>query len=214
MSNYKGNPIKDLRGFLTDAEVKTLIDGALKFRDKVFLRLVYKTGARVSEITGDKSWYRISKENSELRVYEPAKVQDIDFKEGNIILNLLKRKQYPPPKHLVTLDKTTLQMLEAYILQEHLQPTDRLFPFTRERAFQIIREVGESVGITRVGSKDIHMHHLRHSNCVTWIRNNNTLEGLRKLQQRIGHANINTTAQYLQFGPEQQEETEDVFGKW
>jgi len=204
---FRGQPIKDLRGFMTEDQVKKLIEGALKFRDKVFLRLLWVTGARVSEITGDQSWYKE-------RVYGPAKVGDIDFKEGVIILNLLKRKQYPPPKHRVSLDKLTLQYLQDYILQEKLQTNQPLFKFTRQRAFQIIREVGQSVGIEKVGAKKLHNHHMRHSHCVAYIRKNNTLEGLRKLQQRIGHASISTTAQYLQFGPEQREETEDVFGKW
>ncbi|MBT0160689.1 tyrosine-type recombinase/integrase [Candidatus Bathyarchaeota archaeon A05DMB-2] len=65
-----------------------------------------------------------------------------------------------------------------------------------------------------VTAKKQHPHHMRHSHCVAFIRKNNTLEGLRKLQKRIGHASISTTAEYLQFGPEQQKETEDVFGEW
>ena len=204
---FRGQPIKDLRGFMSADQVRDLINSARTFRDKVFLRLLWVTGARVSEIVGDKSWYK-------KRVYEPVKVEDIDFKEGVIILNLLKRKQYPPPKHRVPLDKRTLQNLEAYILQEKLQPNNALFPFTRQRAFQIIREAAKDAKIIKVGNKKPHPHHMRHSHCVAFIRKNNTLEGLRKLQKRIGHASISTTAEYLQFGPEQQKETEDVFGEW
>jgi len=230
---FRGQPIKDLKGFLEENQVKRLIDGAMKLRDKVFLRLLWVTGARVSEILGDKSYYPIDcchkketgceskcrvsckfKSNLPLRIFEPVKVEDVNLKDGNIILNLLKRKQYPPPKHLVSLDNITLQYLKDYIQEQKLQPSDPLFSFTRQRAFQIIRAVGESVGIDKVGSKKLHDHHLRHSNCVNYIRHNNTLEGLRKLQKRIGHANIETTAEYLQFGPEQKEETEDVFGQW
>jgi hypothetical protein len=53
-----------------------------------------------------------------------------------------------------------------------------------------------------------------HSRCVAYTRKNNTLEGLRKPQLRTGHASISTTAQYLQFGLEERQETEGVFGKW
>lgn len=62
-------------------------------------------------------------------------------------------------------------------------------------------------GIPLVGSKKIHPHHFRHSHCVAWIRENQTMEGLRTLQQRVGHASINTTTHYLQFAARQQEET-------
>jgi len=204
---FRGQPIKDLRGFMTEDQVKQLIDGALKLRDKVFIRLLWVTGARVSEVVGDKSWYK-------KRVYSPALVSDIDWKEGIIILNLLKRKQYPPPRHRVPLDKITLDLLKEYIAQEQLKPNQPLFKFSRQKAHRLIREVGESVGIIKVGDKKLHNHHLRHSHCVAYIRKNNTLEGLRKLQQRIGHSSISTTAGYLQFGLEERKETEDVFGKW
>ena len=204
---FRGQPIKDLRGFMTEQQVRKLIGAAKNFRDKVFLRLLWVTGARISEVVGDKSWYK-------KRVYEPAKVGDVDFQEGVIILNLLKRKQYPPPKRRVPLDKRTLQNLQAYILREKLYPTDPLFNFTRQRAFQIIREAARNAGIYQVGDCQAHPHHMRHSHCVAWIRKNNTLEGLRKLQKRVGHASISTTAEYLQFGPEQRKETEDVFGVW
>jgi integrase len=197
--------MRDLRGFLTEDEVKRLIDSADNFRDKVFLRLLWVTGCRVSEVVGDRSWYKN-------RVFEPVRVKDVDFKEGVVYLNLLKRKQ--PMKRRVPLDRITLRLIAEYILAFGLEPNDALFGFTRQRAFQIIRRAGEKAGILRVGEKRLHPHHLRHSHCVAWIRKNNTLEGLRKLQQRIGHASISTTAHYLQFGEEQRREVQDVFGQW
>jgi integrase len=233
MPQSVGQPIKDLRGYMPEEDVHKLLDGATKLRDKLLLRLLWVTGCRISELLGGNSWYPINcthrkemmclkncyktcnyRPDQKLRVFEPAHVEDINFKDGNIILNLLKRKVYPPPKHLVNLDKTTLTMLNEYITQEGLHPTDPIFSMTRQRAFQITRAIGASVGITRVGSKGLHDHHFRHSHCVAYVKKNNTLEGLRKLQKRIGHASISTTAEYLQFGPEAKEETEDIFGKW
>ena len=105
-------------------------------------------------------------------------------------------------------------MLKEYIETEGLRKEEPLLNFSRQRAFQIIRKVGKDAGLEKIGNKLIHNHHLRHSNCVAYIRKNNTMEGLRKLQQRIGHASISTTAHYLQFGPESKKETEEVFGNW
>ena len=202
-----GQPMKDVKGYLKESEVQRLLGAATSLRDFIFLRLLWVTGCRISELVGDHSWYK-------KRVYEAAKVEDIDFKEGVIYLSLLKRKQYPPLKHRVPLDAITLQNLKLYIQQSNLRDKDALFSFTRQRAFQIIRKVGKDAGIKKVGDKLLHNHHLRHSNCVAYIRKNNTMEGLRKLQQRIGHASISTTAHYLQFGPESKKETEEVFGNW
>jgi integrase len=233
MAQSVGQPIKDLRGYMPEEQIRKLLVGAHKLRDKLLLRLLWVTGCRISELLGGNSWYPINcsyrKEKKclttcykncehritqKLRVFEPAHVNDIDWNDGVIILNLLKRKKYPPPQHRVALDKITLNMLKEYIKQEHLQPTDPIFNITRQRAFQITREIGKSVGINKVGSKGLHDHHFRHSHCVAYVKKNNTLEGLRKLQKRIGHASISTTAEYLQFGPEAKEETEDIFGKF
>ncbi|MGD0071389.1 MAG: tyrosine-type recombinase/integrase [Candidatus Bathyarchaeia archaeon] len=204
---FRGQPIKDLKGYMTEQQVKKLIDSATRPDFKMFLRLLWVTGARVSEILGDKSWYKE-------RIYNPAKVNDVLFDEGIIILNLLKRKQYPPPQHRVALDKITLQNLKDYILTEKLKPNDPLFKFSRGTAFYLLRKLGNQIGIIKVGAKKLHNHHFRHSHCVAYIRKNNTMEGLRKLQEQIGHASISTTAGYLQFGEEAQKEAEDVFGKW
>lgn len=207
-----GIPMKDLRGYMTEEEVRKLIDGALRFRDKVLFRFLWVTGARISEVVGDKSWYKTEKVPR--RVFEGFKVKDIVWSESVVLLDTLKRKKYPPDKRRVQIDSITLQMLKNYIMQEGLKPEGRVFRISRERVFQIIREIGESVNIKKVGNKQLHNHHLRHSHCVAYVRKNNTLEALRKLQKRLGHANINTTAHYLQFAGEAQQEIEDVFGKW
>jgi integrase len=205
MVEFTGRPMKDLKGYLPTSKLKLLLKNAKTFRDYILLRLLIVTGARISEIVGDKSWYKN-------RVYEPARVEDINFEEGVIYLWLLKRKKYPPSQHRVTLDKSTLQKLKQYIFQEKLKPKDALFPITRQRVFQIIRQTAKESGIEKVGRKKIHPHHLRHSHCIKFMRKKNTIEQLVKLKNRIGHASINTTAQYLQFGEETKEETQEVFG--
>jgi len=126
----------------------------------------------------------------------------------------LKRRQYPPPKHIVPLDKKTLKELGKYIIQEDLSYDDPLFRFGRTWGYKIVRETGKRAGIVKVGSKTLHPHHLRHSHCVAYIRRNNSMEGLRTLQKRIGHYSILTTASYLQFGSESKEDTEDIFGEF
>jgi len=199
--------MKDIRGYMTEKEVHKLIDAVASPRNKLLLRLLWVTGARISEIVGDKSWYK-------KRVFYGMRVKDIVWEEGVIILDTLKRKQYPPPKRRVTLDAHTLKMLKEYVITNRFSAEAKLFKITRQRVFQIIRDLAKNVDIKKVGAKQVHPHHLRHSSCVAYVRHNNTLEGLRKLQRKLGHANINTTAHYLQFAPEEQKEVEDIFGKW
>lgn len=211
MSEFKGTPMSDLQGYIPRQKVKKLLSATTKLRNTLLLRFLWVTGARISEVVGDKSWY---KPEGKERVFQGLRVEDIVWEEDTVILDTLKRKQYPPPKRRVSLDTKTMQLLRQYVATKGLRGSDRVFQITRQRAYQIIREVGKEAGINKVGKKPIHPHAMRHSHCVAYIRKNNTLEGLRKLQQKLGHANINTTAHYLQFAPEEQKEIEDVFGEW
>jgi integrase/recombinase XerD len=199
--------MKDLRGYMTEAEVKRIYEATDNQRDKLLIRVLWVTGARISEVVGDKSW-------KSSKVFQGLRAKDIDFREGVLFLETLKRREYPPPRRRVPVDKFTLGLLKQFVETDVLENEAKVFNMTRQRANQILRGLCEKVGIKKVGDKKPHMHHLRHSHCVNYIKHNNTMEGLRKLQTKMGHANIGTTAHYLQFAPEEQKEVEDVFGKW
>ncbi|PNX48205.1 MAG: hypothetical protein BV457_04230 [Thermoplasmata archaeon M9B1D] len=66
-----------------------------------------------------------------------------------------------------------------------------MFPITRIRVFQIIRELAKKAQI----EKSIHPHTLRHSYAVNYLMKGGNL---RNLQLNLGHSDLNITAQYLQ----------------
>jgi integrase/recombinase XerD len=172
--------MSDLKGYLEPEQVKKIIECAGNLRDKALLQLMWATGARVSEILS-------------------LKVSDIIWDENVIIIPTLKRGASRERRVLV--NPKTIEVLKEYVDKFGLKRTDRLFSITRQRVFQIVRRAGKRAGIERVGEKKLHPHHFRHSHAVAWIRRDNTMEGLRALQQRLGHTSISTTAFYLQFAP-------------
>jgi integrase/recombinase XerD len=195
MSEVAGAPMRDLRGYLTPQEVRKLIDHARTFRDLVILRLLWATGCRVSELL-------------------MITVEDISWRDEAIAVWTLKRKKHRRYQRLVSVDKRTLSIIKEYCDKNGIKKGPLLM-LTSRRVEQIVAEAGRAAGITHVGRKKIHPHHLRHSHCVAFIRENPTMEGLRKLQQRVGHASITTTAHYLQYAAEEaRPEVESVFGKW
>ena len=126
-----------------------------------------------------------------------------------VIFNILKRKK--PIQELKPIDSDTFELLREYMKIRHNIPGlrkrsdgERLFPVSRQYVFKMFRKLGEEVGITHVGRKGLHPHHLRHSFAVHQVRNNiKTAEGLKKLQKYMGHVNLNTTAHYLQYSADE-----------
>jgi len=187
--------MKDLRGYLRPEEVRKVIDHARTFRDRLMLRILWVTGCRVTEM---------------LRLT----VEDVNYRDRVLILWTLKRKKGREYQRMVPVDPKTLRMIKKYCRKYGIKK-GRLFNLTSRRVEQIVYQAGKAAGIPRVGGKKLHPHHFRHSHCVAWVRNDPSMESLRKLQQRVGHASLSTTAHYLQFAVEEQEkEVKSIFGEW
>jgi len=142
------------------------------------------------------------------------KVEDINMEDKVLLMCTLKRKQHRRYQRVVLVDRATIALLKKY-LQDYRIKKGLLFSITGRRVQQIVYEAGVRAGISRVGVKKLHPHHFRHSHGVAWVRATPTMEGLRKLQTRMGHASLNTTAHYLQFAfAEQRQEVEKVLGEF
>jgi len=199
MVDFAATTMKDPRGYLNVEQVEKLLDAAPNLRDRLILQLMYRCGRRVSEVL-------------------LLTTEDILWNERKIIFTILKRKR--PVKELKPVDEGTLKLLDLYV-NGHIEMRgirkkmagNRLFPVTRQQVFKMIRKVGKSAGITYVGVKKLHPHHLRHSFAVHQVKTNlKTPADLRKLQMYMGHANISTTSHYLQFSPDELRDVVD--GMW
>jgi len=198
MVDFASETMKDLKGYLPEEKVNLLLDATTNLRDRLILQLMYRCGRRVSEVLA------LTKD-------------DIIWEENKIIFTILKRKR--PIKELKPVDSGTMRLLKAYVDGEvelkgvrKVMEGGRLFPITRQYVFKLVRNLGKKVGIGFVGTKRLHPHHLRHSFAVHQVKTNvKTAEDLRKLQMYMAHANIATTAHYLQFSPD---ELRDLVSSW
>lgn len=172
--------MRDLRGYLEWEDVKRLINAPDNLRDRLILRILAHTGCRVSELLA-------------------LERKDVLWGERILIFRTLKRREKKLVRR-VPVDAKTLEMLHEYL--EHRQG-GRLFPISRVQVFRLVKAAGERIGIHKVGEKSLHPHHLRHSFAVRWVKAGlcSSMEGLRKLQMFLGHADVATTAYYLQFSP-------------
>lgn len=217
----KVSPISDEPPpYLTPEQAEMVIRAAKTLRDKLIIRLLFRTGIRISELlglrTGDIKWQdrliviaalkkrskRIKKEVSLKSLPIGARIVSI---KGRTAIAWISQPQVEPRRRLVPVDVETLAQLRQYT---GIRNTGTVFDITRHRVWQIVKQAGIDAGIPFVfdlykGKRHyLHPHTFRHSFGVHWVRKHGQ-ESLRELQQHMGHQDIETTAQYLQFSPKE-----------
>lgn len=166
---------------LSHEEVLAVVAGARTQRDKVLLRLLYVTGARVSEIVRPRS---AGPNNARgLRWRDVRRVQDgatvTLFGKGS------KTRAVWIPSPLSE---------DVWNLSRTHRPNDAIFPVTRVRAWQIIKDAAKRANVTEAVSP----HWLRHSHGVE-----SQAQGapINVLQAQLGHARLETTGIYTRVAP-------------
>jgi len=93
-------PIRDLKGYLEPEQVEKLIGAATNPRDRLLVRILWRTGIRVSELIG-------------------LRIQDIDFENRAIVIKVQKmRKKAGKPierRRVVPIDRGTLNIIKEYL---------------------------------------------------------------------------------------------------
>lgn len=124
-------------------------------------------------------WY------SGVRITEAVSIRktDIDLQNYVMTVRWLKSRKYRtrivPMHHLL---RSLLQVFTATLKAE-----DRVFPITRQRAWQLTQK-----------HLNGHPHQLRHSFAVNWLRCGGDIVTLHRI---LGHAKIQTTMEYLKIVP-------------
>jgi len=112
----------------------------------------------------------------------------------------------------IPLDERTLKMLNDYVNQHVTVNRDGkewLFNINRHRAWQIVRECARRAGLPNLINPEtgkihgISPHKLRDAFAVNAMKFDDSGDGLRMLQEHLGHANFNTTAKYRKVSGEE-----------
>ena len=186
---HNTSAMKDLQGYFKEGERERIYNACESVRNKVLIRLLWKSGRRISEVI-------------------QIKVKDIDFENGVIHWVILKKKV--PSRALKPIDSMTLQLLKHYINKRGLSDEHYLIDkgdgathLNRKYCYTLIRKICKKAGITKVGNTHPHPHHFRHSFAIDLIRRSKSASGIRIVQQALEHSSIQMTEQYLQFSPEE-----------
>ncbi|GAI75705.1 unnamed protein product, partial [marine sediment metagenome] len=94
-----------------------------------------------------------------------------------------------------------------------------IFGINRRRAWQIVRECAERAGLPRLVNPEtgrlhnVSPHRLRDAFAVHAIKVNDSGDGLRLLQEHLGHVSFNTTARYRKVAGEELKDWYDKLWK-
>jgi integrase/recombinase XerD len=119
-------------------------------------------------------------------------------------MKLLKEQEHRRQR-VLPIDNQTLNMLKEYI--ERGGPVVRdgksfIFGINRHRAWQIVKECAERVGLPKLVNPEtgkvhnVSPHKLRDAFAVHAMKLDDSGDGLRLLQEHLGHQSFNTTAKY------------------
>lgn len=126
-------------------------------------------------------------------------------------------------QRILPVDIDTLRLLEKYIQRGGpvVQHGKKLiFGINRHRGWQIVRDCGERAGLVKLinlESGKIHNvspHRLRDAFAIHAVKSDDSGDGLRLLQEHLGHRSFNTTARYRKIsGTEHQEWYQRLWSK-
>ncbi|MFC1969316.1 integrase [Chloroflexota bacterium] len=108
-------------------------------------------------------------------------------------------------QRVLPIDGDTMKVLKEYV--RHGGPILRdgktlVFGINRHRACQIIQECAEKAGLPKLVNPEtgrahnVSPHCLRSAFAVMAVKQNDSGDGLRMLQEHLGHQSFNTTAKY------------------
>ena len=162
---------KEVR-YLTPEQVNQLEEASRIPEDKLLVRLLYQSGARVSEVLA-------------------LKPRNIDYAQQRLELPALKRKDISTK--LVIVDSSTLNRLRSYCRGK---PADKpLFSICRQQAYYRVR-----MAARRAELGNVHPHILRDSLAVTWALGGGNLNLLQR--QLGHRSFSTTVDRYLTFSSE------------
>jgi integrase/recombinase XerD len=218
-----------IRAYMEPGEVACLEKAANNLRDRLLIRLLFHLGCRVSEALG------ITVEDIDL-IRGTITIQHLKLRMKlscpNCGASLGKAHTYCPGcgakvdkvvaeerEHrrvrTLPIDTDTLAMIKNYISRGGpvVKEGKRfIFGINSHRGWQIVRACGEAAGIPKLVNPEtgrmrgISPHRLRDSFAVNAMKVDDSGDGLRLLQEHLGHQSFNTTAKYRKIsGKEHQE---------
>jgi integrase/recombinase XerD len=215
------------KAYLDIEDVAKLEKAAQYLRDKLLIRLLFHLGCRVSEALGvtvddidfGESTVTIKHLKERVRLSCPrcggrlARAHRFCSVCGFDVDQALSQVREQRRFRSLPVDNDTLAMLREYIDRKGPRTKGEravLFGINRHRAWQIVRKCAERAGLPRLKNSEsgkvhgVSPHRLRDAFAINAVKINDSGDGIRMLQEHLGHQSISTTMRYRKVSGEEQ----------
>ena len=203
-----------MKAYLEPGELKELEEGATCLRDRLLIRLLARLGCRISEalavrvedIDFEAGTVTILHLKSRIRSYCPNCRTRLGKKHrfcpicGDKVGTAATREEAHRRMRTLPIDGDTLKMLADFIRRDKTKGL--IFRINRHRAWQVVRDCADRAGLSPVINPEtgrihnVSPHRLRDAFAVYAVKRDDSGDGLRLLQEQLGHVSIATTMRY------------------
>jgi len=207
------------KAYLEPEEVELLEQAATNLRDRLLIRVLYRLGCRISEALAlrvediDLRQGTVTIQHLKVRLKLTCPLCTARLgrshafcpKCGAKVEEAVAQAREHRKLRTLPLDGDTLEMLRDYInrggpvLREGKQ---LIFGINRYHAWHIVTECARRAGLSPLVNSEsgrerkISPHRLRDAFAVMAVQQDDSTDGVRMLQEWLGHANIGTTMRY------------------
>ena len=215
------------KAYLEPDEVVKLEQAAEYLRDRLLIRLLFHLGCRVSEALGIKAGdidfkqglvtIQHLKQRIKLSCPECSARLGKGHKFCPVCGRKVEKAVADEKEHrkfrVLPLDEETMKMLKEYLGRGGANSRSKMiFGLSRHRAWQIVKECAEKARLPRLVNSEsgkvhnVSPHRLRDAFAVMAVKQNDSGDGIRLLQEHLGHQSIVTTMRYRKVSGEEQKE--------
>jgi integrase/recombinase XerD len=215
------------RAYLEPDEVERLEQAADYLRDRLLIRLLFHLGCRVSETLGIKAGdvdfkqglvtIQHLKQRIKLSCPECSTRLGKGHKFCPVCGRKVEKAVADEKEHrkfrVLPLDEKTMTMLKEYLGRGGANAKSKLiFDLSRHRTWQIVKDCAERARLPRLVNSEsgkvhnVSPHRLRDAFAVMAVKQNDSGDGIRLLQEHLGHQSITTTMRYRKVSGEEHKE--------
>lgn len=215
-----------MKTYLEPSEISLLENAASNTRDRLLIRVLFRLGCRVSEalslevddIDLAQGTVKIQHLKARINLECPkcgarlGRTHSFCPKCGAKVTATIIKEQRHRRMRVLPLDRDTSEMLKDFIKRGgpvNQNGRRRIFGINRHRGWQIITTCAERAGLPKLINADtgkihnVSPHRLRDAFAVHAVKLNDSGDGLRLLQEHLGHTSFNTTARYRKVAGEE-----------